>query len=97
MQPRPDTPWIRSVVYWTRDAVGVKIQTKTGGWSQKFYFSRKFNTIAVNIWLANKMIGFLRGRDASFADSQEAAQYYSMLLITAAAAHDRYEQLRVAE
>ena len=82
-------------MYWTRDAVGVKVQTPTG-WSQKFYFSRKFITIAVNIWLANKMIDFLKGHDASFADSPEAVQHYYMLLLTAAAAQDRYEQLRAS-
>ena len=82
-------------MYWTRDAVGVKVQTQTG-WSQKFYFSRKFITIAVNIWLANKMIDFVKGHDTSFADSPEAVQHYNMLLLTAAAAHDRYEQLRAS-
>ena len=69
--------------------MGIKVRFATG-WKQKFYFSRVFNTIAVNIFLASKMVTFLTPNQPEFSDSHEAQRYYQQLQVSGAVAHDRY-------
>lgn len=82
------------MVYWNRDTVGVKVKATDGdgaeGWTQRFYFGRKFPTIAVNILLAAKLCKHLAEHDAEYALSDAAYDFFTRLCITAAAAQDRY-------
>lgn len=55
---------------------------------QKFYFSRVFNSIAVNILQATKMADLLVLHPAEFMNSEEAAAFYKQLQVSAGAAAD---------
>ena len=77
-------------VYWKRPAVGVKVVQPDGTKNQKFYFSRVFNSIAVNILQAAKMADLLRAHPAEFMNSEEAAFLYKQLQVSAAAAADEF-------
>lgn len=82
--------WLRVTVYWSRDAVGIKVKMTEGGWAQKFYFSRVYPTIAVNILLAAKMCHFLSDHDAEFVDTEAAWDYFTKINVSAADAHSRF-------
>lgn len=69
------------VVYWNRPASGVKV-LQEGGESQKYYFSHEFPTIAVVIYMCNKICERFAGRDDQWWDQDESLQFYRLLLIT---------------
>lgn len=76
--------------------MGIKVNMPEGGWSQKFYFSRRYPTIAVNILLAAKMCQFLSDHDAFFVDTEEAWDYYTKLNVSACDALSRFSLSSVA-
>lgn len=81
---------IEASVYWKRPAVGVKVEQPDGAKPQKFYFSRVFNSIAVNILQGAKMADLLRLHPAEFMNSEEAAAFYKQLQVSAGAAADDF-------
>ena len=63
--------------------------------TQRYYTGRKFNSIAVNILVAHKMAEKLVAHPREWAMSNEASTCFDNLpQLTAAAAHDKFEDLR---
>ncbi len=83
-------------VYWTRAAVGVKIIQENGKQSQKYYFSRVFNSIAINICQAMEMAYFLKDKAWNFVDTNvaECEEHYFRVQMSAAVAADRFEEMK---
>lgn len=92
---RQPCSWMKIMPYSNRPATGLKV-AKSGGWSQKFYFSRTFPSIAVNILQCKMLQDFLSSHEPAFCDSQEAYDEYCKISVTAAACHDRFEKQKLA-
>jgi hypothetical protein len=84
--------WISVPVYWTRPAVGIKIVFDGSTVTQKYYFGIKYNSIAVNITLANRMCAKLCGQPKSWATSQAAVGEFLKLVQLASFAAAKYEE-----
>ena len=76
---------VQVVVYWTRSSVGVKL-CLNGGWAQRYYYSFKDATIALNIFLAAKMCAKLQEKGLEWHRTADCTEYDKMLRATATAA-----------
>ena len=76
---------VQVVVYWTRSSVGVKL-CLNGGWAQRYYYSFKDATIALNIFLAAKMCAKLQEKGVEWHRTADCTEYDKMLRATATAA-----------
>ena len=76
---------VQVVVYWTRSSVGVKL-CLNGGWAQRYYYSFKDATIALNIFIAAKMCAKLQEKGVEWHCTADATEYDKMLRATATAA-----------
>ena len=78
-------------VYWSRPAAGVKV-IDDGVEGQKFYFSHCYPTVAVHIYLGNRMCSkFIdSGSPQGWFDTAEALSFYQMLLVSASEATETF-------
>lgn len=76
---------VQVVVYWSRGTVGVKLRL-TDGLAQKYYYSIKGGSIALNICLASKICAKLQENGVDWHSGPEALQFDKMLRATAIAA-----------
>ena len=78
-------------IYWNRPAGGVKIILEDKSETQRFYFSYCYSSIAVNIYMCNKVCKEFAGAAHGWWDSQDAIHLEQLLLITAAEAEKEFE------
>lgn len=78
-------------IYWNRPAGGVKIVLEDKSETQRFYFSHCYYSIAVNIYMCNKVCKEFAGAAHGWWDSQDAIHLEQLLLITAAEAEKEFE------
>ena len=78
-------------IYWNRPAGGVKIILEDKSETQRFYFSYCYSSIAVNIYMRNKVCKEFAGAAHGWWDSQDAIHLEQLLLITAAEAEKEFE------
>lgn len=76
-------------VYWNRPASGVKVLEESGE-SQKYYFSHQYPTIAVPIYMCNKICEKFAGRADQWWDQEESLQFFRLLLITGQQAEEEF-------
>ena len=79
-------------IYWNRPAGGVKIMEGEKE-SQKFYFSYCYSSIAVHIYMCNKMAERWVLKDAEWHSTDEALQLFRLLLVSATKAQEEFEKL----
>ena len=84
--PAPNSADVRAIIYWDRDAAGVKIRADNGSFTQRFYFGGKVETIAVPIFLAKKMCDKLLVKEKAWWMTQAANDFEQLLRSTALAA-----------
>lgn len=60
------------------------------GESQKYYFSHQYPTIAVPIYMCNKICEKFAGRADQWWDQEESLQFFRLLLITGQQAEEEF-------
>lgn len=76
---------VQMVVYWSRATVGVKLRLGDG-LAQRYYYSIKGASIALNIFTASKICAKLQENGVEWHRAPEALQFDKMLRATAIAA-----------
>ena len=76
---------LQVVVYWSRGTVGVKLRL-ADGWAQRYYYSFKESSIALNIFIASKICEKIQENGVEWQSSPEALHFDKVIRATAAAA-----------
>ena len=79
-------------IYWNRPAGGVKMMEE-GKESQKFYFSYCYSSIAVHIYLCNKMAEKWLNHELAWWQSDDGLAFFRLLLVTAARAEEVFGKM----
>ena len=79
-----------SCIYWNRPAGGVKIVLEDKSETQRFYFSYCYSSIAVHIYMCNKVCQAFAGAAPGWWDSKDAIFLEQLLLVTAAEAEKEF-------
>lgn len=79
-------------IYWNRPAGGVKVMEE-GKESQKFYFSYAYSSVAVHIYLCNKMVEEWLKHEEAWWQSDEALTFFRELIITAGRAEEIFGKM----
>lgn len=79
-------------IYWNRPAGGVKVMEE-GKESQKFYFSYAYSSVAVHIYVCNKMTEEWLKHEEAWWQSDEALAFFRQLIITAGRAEEIFGKM----
>eukprot|EP00435_Cladocopium_sp_Y103_P062560 s723_g24.t1 len=78
-------------IYWNRPAGGVKIMEGDKE-SQKFYFSYEYSSVAVHIYMCNRMAARWMTNPAEWHESDEALNLFRLLLVSGAKAQEEFNK-----